>query len=72
ILHDEKRYRDPSVFDPDRFLDMDGALDPTVSDPEDVAFGFGRRVCPGRHMAYDGIWITIASVLACFEIRRAR
>ncbi|KAI0772489.1 cytochrome P450 [Trametes elegans] len=70
ILHDEKRYHDPFTFNPDRFL-KGGALDPTVFDPEEVAFGFGRRICPGRYMAYDGMWITVASVLACFEIGTA-
>ncbi|KAI8996287.1 cytochrome P450 [Trametes punicea] len=71
ILHDEDRYPDPFTFNPDRFM-KDGALDPNVFDPEEVAFGFGRRICPGRYLAYDGLWIMIASVLACFEIGKAK
>ena len=67
ILHDEKKYKEPFAFNPDRFL-KNGALDPDVFDPQEVAFGFGRRVCPGLHMAYDGMWIIVATVLACFEI----
>ncbi|KAL7278775.1 hypothetical protein ACG7TL_007784 [Trametes sanguinea] len=71
ILHDESRYADPFAFNPDRFM-KNGALDPDVFDPEEVAFGFGRRVCPGRHLAYETIWIMITSVLSCFEIGKAK
>ncbi|KAJ2966481.1 hypothetical protein NUW54_g13795 [Trametes sanguinea] len=71
ILHDEKRYTDPFAFNPDRFM-KDGVLDPEVFDREEVAFGFGRRVCPGRHLAYETVWIMIASVLSCFDIRKPK
>jgi hypothetical protein len=27
-----------------------------VKDPVNAAFGFGRRVCPGRHFALASIW----------------
>ncbi|KAJ7445012.1 hypothetical protein B0H11DRAFT_1747058, partial [Mycena galericulata] len=33
-----------------------------------VAFGFGRRFCPGRHMATSSIWIGVMSILAAFNI----
>jgi len=42
ILHDPEQYPDPLEFKPDRFL-KDGALDPTVQDPDSAAFGYGRR-----------------------------
>ena len=48
------------------------SLDPHVLDPAEVVFGFGRRVCPGQHMAYDTMWITIACVLASLEIGKAK
>lgn len=47
-------------------------LDPDAPDPMDVAFGFGRRICPGRFMAYESMWITIASMLAVFNIEKAK
>ncbi|KAI0673216.1 cytochrome P450 [Trametes maxima] len=71
ILHDDSRYPGPSAFNPDRFL-KDGIPDPNVFDPAEVAFGFGRRICPGLAMAQDGMWMIIASVLSCFEIGEAK
>ena len=72
ILHDEKHYPDPHTFNPDRFLNPDGALDANMLDPEEAAFGFGRRVCPGQHMAHDTMWIAVASVLVCLEFGKAK
>ncbi|KAJ7625732.1 cytochrome P450 [Roridomyces roridus] len=69
ILHDPIIYPDPHTFKPERFL-LNGKLNPAIRDPE-AAFGFGRRKCPGRHMATSSTWITIASVLATFDINKA-
>ncbi|KAJ7662334.1 cytochrome P450, partial [Mycena rosella] len=41
-----------------------------VKDPE-AAFGFGRRICPGRHLVRSFVWITVASILATFNIEKA-
>ncbi|KAF8160442.1 cytochrome P450 [Mycena galopus ATCC 62051] len=68
ILHDEIEYPDPYAFKPERFL-LDGKPNPAVKDPQ-CAFGFGRRICPGRHMAISSIWITIVSLLATFDISK--
>lgn len=70
MLHDEVTYPDPFSFKPDRFM-KEGQLDLTVEDPAIAAFGFGRRICPGRHLAYASVWITVASILAAFEITKA-
>ena len=71
ILHDETHFPDPFTFNPDRFI-KDGALNPDVLDPSVAAFGYGRRICPGRHMARDAVWIAVAYILTVFEIRPAR
>ncbi|KAJ7453448.1 cytochrome P450-like protein, partial [Mycena latifolia] len=62
-------YPDPNAFKPERFL-VDGKPNPAVRDP-DAAFGFGRRLCPGRHLATSSIWITVVSILATFDISKA-
>ncbi|KAJ7509664.1 cytochrome P450 [Mycena galericulata] len=69
LLHDEAVYPDPHAFKPERFL-LNGKLNPAVKGPES-AFGFGRRLCPGRHMATSSIWITVASMLATFDVEKA-
>ncbi|KAJ7032293.1 cytochrome P450 [Mycena alexandri] len=69
ILHHEEMYPEPHTFNPERFL-LDGKLNPDVRDPQ-AAFGFGRRICPGRYMATSSLWIAIASILAAFNIGKA-
>ncbi|KAJ6569258.1 cytochrome P450 [Mycena capillaripes] len=68
-LHDEAVYPFPHEFKPERFL-LDGKLDPAAKDPMS-AFGYGRRLCPGRHLATATLWIGIVSMLATFDIRKA-
>ena len=72
ILHDEAFYPDPFKFSPDRYLRPDGALNPDVLDPSTVAFGYGRRMCPGRWMAQDSIWIAVACILAVFSLEKKK
>ncbi|KAJ7769656.1 cytochrome P450 [Mycena maculata] len=62
-------YPDPYSFKPERYL-LDGKPNPAVTDP-DIVFGFGRRICPGRHMAHSSVWITLVSILATFDISKA-
>jgi cytochrome P450 len=64
MLHDPDSYPSPYVFSPDRFLKANP--DP---DPRKYIFGFGRRVCPGLHVANNSAWIMCAGILAVFDIR---
>ena len=68
MAHDETRYPDPYAFIPERFINDDGSLKP--NDTEHIAFGFGRRICVGRHFADTSIWSVMAKVLAVFKILR--
>ncbi|TFK25351.1 cytochrome P450 [Coprinopsis marcescibilis] len=72
MLHDEKVYPEPFRFNPDRFM-KDGKLDlKTQRDPNHACFGFGRRICPGRFMAFSAVWLAIASILYVFDIEKKK
>ncbi|KAF8880395.1 cytochrome P450 [Infundibulicybe gibba] len=62
-------YKNPDVFHPERYLDDQGRLN---DDDTVLAFGFGRRVCVGRHFARATVWLTITSVLATMNITKAK
>ncbi|EMD36008.1 hypothetical protein CERSUDRAFT_96232 [Gelatoporia subvermispora B] len=62
-LEPNEKY-DPHSFLPERFLDPS---EPTI-DPALWAFGFSRRICPGRFLAENSIFIIIATLLATFDI----
>ena len=82
ILHDPVKFPRPDVFDPAHFIpSREGGLYVAADDrpskarqvPDpDVAFGFGRRLCPGRSMAMSTVWLVIASVLSSFDICKER
>nr|VWO95057.1 N/A [Ganoderma boninense] len=67
-MHDPTVYEDPDAFRPERFI-RDGKLDfSTAPDPAKFVFGFGRRICPGRYFAENGLFINVASALHVFDI----
>nr|BAK09488.1 cytochrome P450 [Postia placenta] len=68
VLHDPLLYPDPFQVIPERYLNQEGGLNP---DPQKFAFGYGRRVCPGRVLAEDSIFIFVACVLATLDISKA-
>ncbi|KAF9456640.1 cytochrome P450 [Collybia nuda] len=62
---DENVYHDPHRFHPERFLPGPAGLgEPFLN----AAFGYGRRECPGRHVAETSLWIAVVSILAVFSI----
>ncbi|KAA8651397.1 hypothetical protein EYZ11_013218 [Aspergillus tanneri] len=69
FTHDPSLYRSPMDFNPERFLSADGHT--PEYDPRLLAFGFGRRICPGRLLADANIYLTIARSLAVFNITKA-
>lgn len=66
FLHDPSVYPEPESFDPERFLPPRNELDPGVE-----AFGYGRRICPGRFFADSGLYLNIVQSLAVFNISKA-
>ncbi|KAG2111960.1 cytochrome P450, partial [Suillus discolor] len=67
MSQNEQKYPNPSQFSPERFLDADGNLN---DDTVNMAFGFGRRICVGRHFADASLWIAISSLLAVFTFSK--
>ncbi|KAG8213046.1 cytochrome P450 [Butyriboletus roseoflavus] len=65
----EDDYPEPDIFKPERFL-VDGRLNGDKS-TDSLAFGFGRRVCPGRYTADGSVWAAIVSILYAFKITKA-
>uniref|UniRef100_A0A8H8CFI8 Uncharacterized protein n=1 Tax=Psilocybe cubensis TaxID=181762 RepID=A0A8H8CFI8_PSICU len=69
MTHDEEDYPEPYTFKPERFFDENGKLN---DDDRVLAFGFGRRICVGKHIASSTLWLMMVSVLACFNIVKAK
>jgi cytochrome P450 len=76
ILHNPRDYPDPEVFIPERYVTMtpEGAYEPkpNAPDPRLAAFGFGRRICVGRHIADASLFASVATVLATVNVVRAK
>ena len=70
MAHDESKYPNPDKFIPEQFLADDGSLLPNIM--EHLTFGFGRRICPGRHFADTSIWSSISTMLAIFDISKPK
>ncbi|KAH9957218.1 cytochrome P450, partial [Russula dissimulans] len=70
ILHDPVMYPEPDSYKPERFLNSDGSLrdDPVLAS----SFGFGKRICPGRHFVDGTLFIVVASMLSVFNIEKAK
>ncbi|KAH8984152.1 CyP450 monooxygenase [Lactarius hatsudake] len=70
ILHNPELYPDPETFNPERFLNEDGTFrdDPVIS----LAFGGGKRICPGRHLVDVTLFMVAASVLSVFNVTKAK
>ncbi|KIL66889.1 hypothetical protein M378DRAFT_354487 [Amanita muscaria Koide BX008] len=69
IARDEAIYQDPDRFMPERFFNTDGTLN---NDTVSYAFGFGRRICAGKHVADAQVWLMVACTLATFDIAKAK
>jgi len=74
--------RDPEIFgkntddfDPARYLDATGGTKPGIYDLKKdghFTFGFGSRICVGRYLAEDALFINIAISLWAMKIERKK
>ncbi|KAK7688870.1 hypothetical protein QCA50_007560 [Cerrena zonata] len=72
ILHDPDQYPEPERFKPERYLSSDGSLNLDIQDPGVACFGFGRRICPGKYLAENTLFLAIACTLHLFDIKPAK
>lgn len=56
MMRDPEMFPDPEAFRPERFLDTSN---PRLADFT-LPFGFGRRLCPGMHVASQSLFILVA------------
>ncbi|KAL1744246.1 cytochrome P450 [Schizophyllum fasciatum] len=67
FFHNPAIYKEPFEFNPERFL---GAT--PERDPRSIGvFGFGRRSCPGEHLADVSVWISVTKAIAAFNVEKA-
>ncbi|OJA09456.1 hypothetical protein AZE42_02612 [Rhizopogon vesiculosus] len=65
ISRDPEVFPEPDAFKPDRWLNDQGRL---TDDLKFYPFGFGRRVCPGQHLAQRAVFIHTLVVLWAFQL----
>ncbi|TCD61531.1 hypothetical protein EIP91_008275 [Steccherinum ochraceum] len=69
IQHNPEEFPEPYSFIPERYMNKDGGIDQDADERvQAVAFGFGRRVCPGQYFALEALAIYMASILQVFDI----
>ncbi|KAJ7499265.1 cytochrome P450 [Mycena latifolia] len=68
FTHDARTYADPMRFNPDRFIAS--GVRPAETDPRNFCWGFGRRICPGMHLADASLYISCVMALAVFDISK--
>ncbi|KAJ3540051.1 hypothetical protein NMY22_g4463 [Coprinellus aureogranulatus] len=66
MANDPASYNNPSEFMPERHI-KGGVIDKDTLDPLSLVFGFGRRICPGRHMSLDVLFQLFSATLSLFD-----
>ncbi|KAF9449630.1 cytochrome P450 [Macrolepiota fuliginosa MF-IS2] len=66
VGRDPQYFPDPEAFNPQRWLTPEGKI---REDLKAYTFGFGRRVCPGQHMAAASVFLNTALIQWAFTVR---
>ncbi|KAJ2928070.1 hypothetical protein H1R20_g9024, partial [Candolleomyces eurysporus] len=61
MSQNEEMFPEPNKFRPERYLE-----NPSL--PHNFVFGFGRRICPGMHVAHNSLFILISRILWAFDV----
>jgi hypothetical protein len=75
LHHDENRFPNHNVFDPDHFKDKTALAAEYANKDEDArdhyGYGNGRRLCPGIHLADRNLFHVISKILWAFDLEMA-
>ncbi|EZF75465.1 hypothetical protein H105_02979 [Trichophyton soudanense CBS 452.61] len=77
LHHDSRKHVNPDEFNPLRFkgrvdLAPTYASSPDYENRDHYAYGSGRRICPGIHLAERGLFLAMAKILWAFNISPMR
>ena len=64
IMHDPTYFKNPEIFQPERFLDQEGKF---VNDERVIPFGIGKRFCLGRSLAEKEFFLFFVGLLQVFK-----
>ncbi|KAK3322656.1 cytochrome P450 [Apodospora peruviana] len=72
LHHDEKRFPNPDVFNPDNFKGVTALASELANgdyaNRDHYGYGSGRRLCPGVHLAERNLFLAIAKIVWAFDI----
>lgn len=77
LHHDPLRFLNPDSFDPDRYkgrvlLAPEYAASADFENRDHYAYGSGRRICPGIHLAERNLFLAMAKMLWAFSFAEKR
>ncbi|KAF9527231.1 cytochrome P450 [Crepidotus variabilis] len=64
MYNDPEQFPDPEVFSPERYNGDDVEMEKVKG----LAFGFGRRTCPGKHFTEALFYSIVATILATCDV----
>ncbi|KAF7369124.1 Cytochrome P450 [Mycena venus] len=74
VFHDPEIFEDPEAFNPERFLNSEFGTRPDMDTDlrDNLAFGGGRRICPGQWVARSTIHLASMHMVWALKFSEAR